>query len=520
MKSLVPNLVNWAGGNLPPAYYVHLGKVYISGGILNPRGGGIGWEGEPSVTQTIMTGMPVAIRPAVDTKVYLPIDPTATTDACNPALNLPTVWPSTVHPDGTWTLDEPIPASLNAPPPAGTWYYELGFKEPPEGIEAGIEVLPQYTEPFSVELGLGNAQWTVVSEPDIPILASLAAFLGVDWTNAASEYAVHSNRVHLKGAVVANKDEPEEVIEGPMPPGTTTGLPKATLADYTTAELAGALILLRVSTLDLKLLQDSPIVPAGDTPPLVYVPTLSPRTLLGDGEGAGVAKQRRTLYEWAPVGSCPQEIWDPIPPPGRCRLIVEKECEIPFHHAHHVTLDVATVFAMCLPAPDWFLIGLEASLGANAPAVPEGCEKDVVHGCGTGCSEAGVLTPDWETVTAPTVYGPEGEELPVTGAGGSRFLGGYLQPPASLYKGDPHIGAPGLGALLWHPGQLGVFSVGGQSTGAAHVELDATLTIQPFWEKRQVGAHSGDTLDLKRTGWEALVSTVNPGTPAVGHVPT
>jgi hypothetical protein len=502
MIPLAPYLgIGWIPHVAAPQAYLHKGYIYITGAIENERASG---EGE-AATSTIASGLPTFFRPSVARKVYLPILP-ATTDACNVSLNLGLIWASTVHPDGSWTLDEALPYFLNIPPSAIEWRYEDGLLEETKSY-------PQYTDPLRLALALGNARWLLDVEPDEPALKSLAADVGSEFTDAGAEYAEHGSRIHLAGGVTANGDGAIELLAA-TPPGTTDTLPRP-FGDFTTAISSGNPVALQVFPGLLELSSDNPIVPVGDTPPLAFFK----RQLHGEGPKSvpGEFVYEKTLFGGIAVCGLPE-----CPPE-----IHVQECGVELPHVLTIPCDVEALLAGCLPLPPWFLVrfGMTAQLGtaigtAGARALYGFGEKIECPKTSKLCPPLiGTLTnvPDGcpperlathiKISEGPPCYDGAGLLIPPTeGETTAHQAEGYLKPPESLYKGVTHLSA-GYGegvdsSLFWTPAQVTNFTVAITQEGMHEEAVLLGVQVLPFYERRQIGLHAGDALDLTLTGWE------------------
>jgi hypothetical protein len=464
--------------------YVHEGYVYACGYVSNSAS---------STGGLLFSGIPSAFLPATDTAVTLRTDPGGTDDPANAALALPSTWNATIHTDGTWTIDDTIPASLNTAPPVGSWWY-VDNSFPNDGTH-----FAQYSFPLTVTIIIGGVRWPLPGTPptDSFTPSSIASDL-VDFADAGSAgLAVHGTRVHLAGSVSASSDG-ATLILNPLPTGSDAGLSNdlhGTIIDgrpaYVSPNPSGALVLG----------SDSPIQPAGDSPPLWtcspsyrvggHVPTnrnfITPPDALADFNGWGqlCIKGHADYGTYScPLQSCPQAGTADIP----------------------LSFDVADLLAMLNPVPEWFFLPMQV-VWSSTTAADGTCNLDGT--CGPPITWVG--TPTFTGTTAADYTG-----APVTltpGSGGSFTC--VATPPSSLYTSpgglivnqaaDPSQ-SPGM---LWNSSQaphtITFYTTG---TGADVNTWDGKLTVQivPFWEQRQDGVHAGDVLDLTDCGWEGVLA--------------
>jgi hypothetical protein len=505
--------------------YQHKGYVYLTGEIYSVA---------PSATTTILTLLPPAYRPAKDTSLTFPIQPNGTTDACNTALEIAEHFNATMKADGTLVLTTPVPASVNAPPPEAEWYSET-----PEG--EGWKKEPQYTQPFRLALVLGNARWLLVEEEDAPGYAAMGGFLLPAFADVDSEYAVHGTRLHLAGHVTATADNVNE-LTNTLPENTCPATPRG--SDATTLHVGGVLragealghepghkeptaVIVDV---------DPDIKPVTQTPPLKWFNRMR--------RGTGPVHQRGTvskedIFTGATItcavdGNAKAEGSPPVivchEPTGF------EECLLPYGEAFDgtsagfgISLALAGLLGTCLPQPDWCAIviwvygsGIEFGQGLlnHEPEAPSPyCDN--FHKCPLGCNDK--LGP--QTVTAvslPTAYNEKGE---LKSPGEEPSITGFLKPPEALYKGPTYLSGgenPNIAtSLLWTPAQVAAASIEGSwnSVGYHSVLAHAQATIVPYYQRRQIGVHSGDTIDLTRTGWPLGLGEQGVGPGARATIP-
>lgn len=475
---LSPFITDW-GFEDALGYYVHDGFVYLDGRIFS-------WAGSPAVTGQIFAGLPAAIRPAADRAVTLIADYSGTDWTQDLAVQLPLSYAATMHPDGTFTLNDPVPPQLNTTPSAGTYWY----------IDGGSVHHARYSAPLTLTLTLGGARWRLQTVIDSVVGTSLAGYLGADFTDIDATYAPHNERVHLGGRVSVTSDGATELLTS-VPADAQAGLGSTDFHDTVVQGPDRPYGLTVYGPGFCGLLEDSSIKAASDPPPLSW--SCPPGNPLGHDYVDGTHFTIPAGFGGIPTGFYPgmQIFADHIDhglyscPGATCRT----PGGVPTY-----TFDIDALVAMCDPVPPWFFLQLTYSVNLRAFAndgtctIGGDCGPDVPVGLSAAISASAPLG---------GLKLPDGSPAATGGSDAS----GWVAPGTPLYTGPTSLGFLGGSypsnqpQLVWKHGQItGSFTI--TPTAQVNVaDVTSILQIYPLYEMRQAGLHAGDVLRLDGAGW-------------------
>lgn len=520
LVDLTPYLA--AGWDTPGVlgYYIHQGYVYLDGLVVSAPGFN---SSEIVATPTILAAIPALLRPASSVAFTLHIDAQYTDETRDPALELATSYAATLDTDGNLTLDEAVPSQLNTAPDVADYYC----------IDPGTGTpVPRYPRPMILGLVLGDLRWPSRGTPPADTYASqsFAPYLvDGDFEDVDSTYAIHGTRVHLGGSVRAVVDGAQELATF-LPPDAGDGL-QSDESDYTQADDRGLNVYFYGAFFD----GDPLIKPADEPPPVAYwTPQLQPTRHFAGSQPypwyQNWTSIPSTLYHGSPTLD---EYGYGIPfgtePRDTCDFGsyvcdgVDGEQTLAQGGVigSTLTFNIGRPLAICDPAPDWFALEIyftiEPFVNAEAcapgfPNVPANLQLVSLVVGDQDASYEFLQLADGTTVQ------------PWDDSGGG--IAAWLAPASSLYTGETgmewmpgNLGGPSLpGGLLWQAGQItGEISL----TYSAYVNRMATLSaycvMTPLWERRQIGFHAGDIIDLDGSGWVGTGSYIVPLLPGVGY---
>lgn len=486
----------WQSADVNPGYYVHQGYGYLDGRIFSGLG-------SPVVTQALLSGIPPGVAPSAPVHITIPADPSATDWTSDAALQLPPSYAATVYPNGTVTLDNPVPSQVNVTPSVGTYYY----------IDSSGAHHPRYLNPLFLQLVLGNARWPLPGTPpaDTFTTASLGSHLGSDFTDIDSAYVAHGTRVHLAGHVTAAVDGARFLLAS-LPPGTTGGLDPA--FDDTTADGGSVGVVVEKGSSQAWLNSDFfPIKPAGESRPVTWASpptnTVGKNFISGQSLPGGSLLVGGLQY----TNSVDYGLYTCTFSGGRSAT-----CRTP-GGLPPVSFDIAALLATVDPQPEWFMLLLSYQVNHIQVGNAQNPPCDVVH---SSCSPTMPITDIGLAFTPAMSLVDVNAGTPVPPSPGNF---GWLAPATPLYTGPPLNpptgggGGAGLPNAIWKAGQLSGLTISATAAYFNQADMGVTVSIYPLYEMRQAGLHAGDILDLTGSGWvgvQSTPSTILAGPPTAG----
>lgn len=525
LVDLTPNLgVGWlkqlVGTHATVGYYVHRGRVYLQGRLINARSAD---TGAPAPTTTLLSGLPIAIRPAADVAVTFVADLNITADPATPGVNPPITFAATITTGGDVVLGSLPAYIIDTPDPTVYKHYDFGT--------GGF--LPDFTTAVRVGIIIANVSWEIDAETDDGYATeSLGPYLATShFVDSDSTIGLHSTRVHLGGHVAASRINPYELSPG-VPVPYRNGLNPDGVGyeqNWTTAIGPGGWVVgIEIdSDGSMWAITDEnaddaagsawyqPGSWADSNNPMPGVTTHTPF-------GGGIGQDRRvSLAPPHPPGtSFPAPAsWDFGSHFGPCGLdILSNPIYCPsLGDSGSVMLTIADVLAMLYPEPDWFMIAVNPDLGSD-DRIYKGVSACDVSGTGCGpyvaagnwgfTSDAAFSFVDAFGNPAHTSVTDTSAAVDVTAFEFDGRPGGWVKRPSGGYARAPsHLET----SLLWQPGEINTFtmSIDAQTNRCDYFGID--VVIYPFWERRHNNLFPSDVLDLSSSGWQALLLGVAPG---------
>lgn len=526
MPSVLRDITNYlAPGwklNAGSGYYTHRGRAYTMGELISVA---------PNCGATLFTGLPSEVRPASPVAVSLRLDPIVSDDSANPTYGFQTWWPSTVHPDGSWTLDAAPPAYVNAAPsdPALYWKDLYGVNH------------PQYPAPVQLGLIFGNLQWPIAASIDQPSYQSLAPLLNlVSVTDVDSRYSAHDGRVHVTGRVISKSNNSGFVTyQSPASPGFMDGVsynyggnrlilgghPAMLLPTENAIEILASIAATRAPNQSRCLSDQSPVTNGGaalnggniTTGPFGFKLPQAGTVLQGGVKWEGVTV--------SPTYHQCEFYYNGVAQPGftfSCPDLQLGEVNLSVDVVNELLSQIA-------PAPDWFTLTVFTALNVSERSTTT-CDVPV-----TGIGGEGGCGPQYPVQGIPVIGGSGGTPVGPTGVGtpviadanysptdGTTNHTQYfaaIPPPSSLYVGPTdfylHYGtsSPAINSstIMWRRDQATGATITAQvGSSFNNGQVYAQVQLRPFWEMRNDGLLIGEAVDFGDGGW--------PGTDTVGAI--
>lgn len=554
----------WEEDTTAVGYYIHKGICYLDGTIFAVA---------PDATQAIIDSIPEEARPNTDLPVTL-IYTRGTTDFTRDAAVLPpSTYAATVTADGRLVLNDPVPDAFNNTPSVADFFY----------IDSLSPTVPKarYDRPPFVGIWLGGVSWPLpgVVQSDNFVWLSLAPFLGPDFEDINSTYAVHNSRVHLGGSVRCLRDGAVGLATS-LPADALSGLQFADATRITRVDDSVLFGLFVEPNAGLLVDGDTGMKPKGQSRPVGYsTPVWQPDDFVGGhlpyiydqnfGLTDGPVQDDRFLHSF---GTCQTyghfELLDPPEGPvdfGTLTCGIGGDtCLIYSATAGTLVYDLDHYLAATIPTADWVLLvlGFEAfnvqhgQVASNSDCVGTHCPDFNDTQLSTSMSFADDPTgigADWRCVQVDGVTTEEGTDgslivspgafinIPSENSEGAHSAGyeGFIAPGADrqLYTGatfngyGPGESAPldenlppilgGLpGSLLWRADQIGgTFTIDWALANLHKLDtIISALSIVPLYETRQDGLYAGDVLSLVGAGFvgDPAIPPAMPGTIAAG----
>jgi hypothetical protein len=517
-------------------FYIHRNRLYLQGQIYT--------DGSAPPGTTLLTGLTAPAGGATSVTLYC--DPSYVHDVATPGITVPISMTATITTGGELVLDSLPPYADTAP---GAPYQHVEY-------HSGWATYADF-DVFSYTLVLGDVSWMIGSAlPDSPTWQPLGTYIGGDFTDIDSEYAVSDARVMVRGHVRASVDGPFQMnVFSGFPADAGTGL-NASKDSWARATGPGGAVILDLQGSGrafVGAMEDIDQRPAQSSfNPGAYTSAFGEmfaglRNLAATRMTSAVENPNLSGSPWPvshAVAITGKVDWNygtytcgstacPMPGPGGS-----------------FTLHVADLLAAFYPEPDWFMLiasgnwlGLSGS-NTFANVATNGCsgsscgpnyydgnltlatDASAVFfsnqaGAGYSLGAYAVSPMGWTTGAADWTF-----KDPWGHGSGDQFTSMYAIcrarggiPAASEYAGDA---SNPNDVLLWRPGEINTltFSMGGHSNNG-HLEM--TLALVPFYSYAEHGLRAGDILTLDGAGWQAAYTTpppvvIPPSTIAAGEV--